>query len=308
MDAPHIGLVGLGRMGRGLGGRLKSAGIDVSGFDPSPEARASAAEDGIEVSETIEGLVERIPRPRHIWVMVPAGEATESTVDRLGVLLDRGDSIVEGGNSDYRDSMRLQERLARRGVAMLDVGTSGGILGQQAGFALMIGGRDEDIESWKQVFEVVAPRPDLGWAHVGGPGAGHYAKMVHNAIEYGIMQAYGEGVALLSAAGEPGVDVAAATRAWRHGSIISSTLMDLTAAIVADGDLEHVRPHIDDSGLGRLAVATAVERGIALPIITQSLIERIRSRDEDGLSARVLAALRGRFGGHTVHKTDTDQA
>ncbi len=308
MDELHIGLVGLGRMGRGLGGRLHRAGIRVTGVDPSAEAREEAGNVGIDVSDTIETLVERIPRPRMVWVMVPAGEATLAAMTRLAHLLDRGDRVIEGGNSDYRDSVRLHEQLAQRGIAMLDVGTSGGILGQEAGFALMIGGSDRDVEAWRPVFETVAPGPDRGWAHVGGPGAGHYAKMVHNAIEYGLMQAYGEGVALLHAAGDLDVDVTEAARAWRHGSIISSTLMDLTAAILADGELDRVRPRVDDSGLGRLAVQTAVERGVAMPVITQALIERIRSRDDEGLSARLLAAMRGRFGGHAVPTADPDPA
>ena len=288
-------------MGCGLGGRLRRAGFDVTGFDPLPVARLAAEIAGMNSVASIEELVFALSPGRMIWVMVPAGSVTETAFTTLAGLLEAGDSVVEGGNSDYRDSMRRHDLLARKGVGMLDVGTSGGILGPERGYSLMIGGTPSEIARWQPVFEVLAPAADRGWAHVGPSGAGHFAKMVHNAIEYGAMQAYAEGIALLSSRGDPHVDVAAATRAWRHGSIISSTLMDLTASIVADGGLDKVSPRVDDSGHGRLAVQTAIERGVAMPVITQSLIERISSRDTEGLSARLLAAMRGRFGGHKVH-------
>jgi 6-phosphogluconate dehydrogenase len=306
MDASQIGLIGLGRMGCGLGGRLRRAGLSVTGFDPSPDARQEAAEADIDTVGSIEALVERIPHPRRIWCMVPAGHATESTMTRLSELLEPGDSVVEGGNSDYRDSVHRHELFASRGIAMLDVGTSGGILGSETGYSLMIGGSVADAGPWRPVFEALAPGPDRGWAHVGGAGAGHFTKMVHNAIEYGLMEAYAEGVALLRSEGTPEVDALEATRAWRHGSIISSTLMDLTASILDENALERVLPRVEDSGLGRLAVNTAVDRGVPLPVITQALIERIRSRDEQGFAARLLAAMRGRFGGHAVPGLDAD--
>ncbi len=301
----HLLLVGLGRMGCGLGARLSRAGHTVTGFDPAPEARLAAEIAGISTAFTLEDLVGSTGAgERRVWVMVPAGTVTEQTVAALADLLGPGDSVVEGGNSDYRDSMRRHDLFAAKGVGMLDVGTSGGVLGAEKGYSLMIGGAEALVEAWRPVFEALAPSPLEGWAHVGPSGAGHFAKMVHNAIEYGLMQAYAEGITLLSSGGNPTVDVAAATRAWRHGSIVSSTLMDLTAGIVAEGGLERVRPYVDDSGHGRLAVETAIERGVAMPVITQSLIARIQSRDQSSLAARLLAAMRGRFGGHAVHKAD----
>lgn len=292
-------------MGCGLGARLSRAGHRVTGFDPAPEARLAAEIAGITTAFTLEDLVGSTGAgERRLWVMVPAGAVTEQTVTALADLLSPGDSVVEGGNSDYRDSMRRHELFAAKGVGMLDVGTSGGVLGAEKGYSLMIGGPLALVETWRPLFEALAPSPLEGWAHVGPSGAGHFAKMVHNAIEYGLMQAYAEGITLLSSGGNPTVDVAAATRAWRHGSIVSSTLMDLTAGIVAEGGLERVRPYVDDSGHGRLAVETAIERGVAMPVITQSLIARIQSRDQSSLAARLLAAMRGRFGGHAVHKAD----
>ncbi|MBO6574498.1 MAG: decarboxylating 6-phosphogluconate dehydrogenase [Rhodothermales bacterium] len=286
-----MGLVGLGRMGAGMARRLRRAGHQVTGYDPSSEASVAS----------LAALVDALPAPRHIWVMVPAGAPTRESLDELARLLGSGDHLVDGGNSHYVEAAPRAARLAEQGVDMLDVGTSGGVLGEEHGYSLMVGGSEQGVAAWRPVLEALAPSPEKGWAHVGASGAGHFAKMIHNGIEYGMMQAIAEGVAVMQADGEPRVDVPAALHAWRSGSIVSSMLLDLTEEILgANPALSGVGHEVADSGEGRWAVAAAIERDVAAPVITQALLERLRSRDEARFADRLLAAMRGGFGGHHV--------
>lgn len=298
----QVGIVGLGRMGSGIADRLIRAGFDVHGYDPHDAAGDDV--QGLRREESLVDLVRALKAPRRIWVMAPAGRATTGVIDVLCDLLERGDSLVDGGNSHYPDAIATARRFESAGIEFLDVGTSGGIGGRERGYSLMVGGTPQAVSEWSEVFRSLAPTPDTGWAHVGPSGAGHFAKMIHNGIEYGMMQAMAEGVAVLAAEGSPEVDLQAALRAWQDGSIITSALLDVLVRVVADNpDLEGIAPRVADSGEGRWAVAAALERNVSAPVITQALLERLRSRDDGRMADRVLAALRGGFGGHDVPKS-----
>ncbi len=297
----QIGMIGLGRMGANMAARLERGGHDVVAYDRSPDASSRATTTGATAAASLDDLVHRLRPPRAAWVMVPAGEPTEATVTALGERLSPGDVVVDGGNSNYKDSMRRAAALARRGVHFLDVGTSGGIWGLAEGYSLMIGGDAESAAKLRPIFETLAPAPDRGWAHVGPSGAGHFVKMVHNGIEYGLMEAYAEGFSILRHKTELELDLAAIAELWRHGSVVRSWLLDLTArALAEDPTLKDVAPYVSDSGEGRWTVSEAVDLDVPAPVITLALIQRLRSRDEESFADRLLAALRNQFGGHAV--------
>jgi 6-phosphogluconate dehydrogenase len=296
----EIGFVGLGRMGGNMALRLVQHGHTVLGYDPAPPARAAAQEAGGRVEGSLTDLTKTLARPRVVWVMVPAGEPTESVIRELTGLLEPGDTIVDGGNTHYKDDVRRAAELGPRGLGYLDVGVSGGIWGRELGYCLMVGGEPAVVRRLTPVFEVLAPAH--GWLHVGAVGAGHYVKMIHNGIEYGLMQAYAEGLELMSAS-DYGLDLAAIARLWNRGSVVRSWLLELTADVLAaDPKLTGVRAWVDDSGEGRWTVEDAVEKAVPAPAITAALFARFRSRRENSFADRLLAALRRAFGGHAVRR------
>jgi 6-phosphogluconate dehydrogenase len=287
-----IGMVGLGRMGAGMAARLRDAGHEVVGHDPSQPSSQAAS-----LAELVGALVS----PRLVWSMVPAGDATESVIAGLAPLLGPGDIVVDGGNSHYRESMRRATRLAERGVAFLDAGVSGGVWGREHGYCLMVGGTASAFRVAEPVFAALA-EPG-GYAHVGPIGAGHYVKMIHNGVEYALLQAYAEGFAMLEAYDDD-LDLRRIASLWNSGSVVRSWLLELAErAFAADPALEGLRGYVDDSGEGRWTVQDAVERGVPAGVIAQSLFARFTSRDDNSFAMRVIAALRGEFGGHTVQRS-----
>ena len=287
----QLGIVGLGRMGAAMRERLRRGGHEVTGFDLNAEVSDVAS---------LHELVDGLDAPRVVWLMAPAGEATEALVAELAALLGAGDILVDGGNSLYKDSIRRGEMVAERGIRFLDAGVSGGIWGLENGFCVMVGG-DRDA------FEVVEPAiatlaPEDGYLHVGPGGAGHYVKMIHNGIEYGLMQAYAEGFDLLRAYDED-LELAGIAELWQHGSVVRSWLLELAGRALADDPgLDRLQPYVEDSGEGRWTAIEAVERGVPASVITGSLFARFASRDEGSFGLRMLAALRQQFGGHAVRE------
>ena len=299
----QIGMVGLGRMGGNMARRLLRAGHRVVGYDPDPRAVKALADEGVAPASSLEELVSLLEAPRAVWMMVPAGDPTEDTIRRLSELLSPGDVLVDGGNSYYRDTLRRAGFLRERGIRFLDVGTSGGIWGLKDGYCLMVGGDRSAYEALLPVFRALAPSPDRGHAYLGPAGAGHFAKMVHNGVEYALMQAYAEGFELLRAKEEFSYDLAQVAEVWRHGSVIRSWLLDLCAAIFRHSpDLEELEAYVEDSGEGRWTVQESVDLAVPVPVIALSLFVRFRSRQASPLSARLLSALRHRFGGHPVRR------
>lgn len=300
-----IGMIGLGRMGANMAARLVRGGHRVVAFDLSAEARDKAASQGMEAAESLEKLAAALPAPRVVWLMVPAGEATEKTLGDLVPKLGRGDIVIDGGNSNYRDSQRRAAALAQEGLRFVDVGTSGGIWGLSEGYCLMAGGGKEDVARLRPALETLAPAKDRGWAHVGPAGAGHFVKMVHNGIEYGLMQAYAEGFELMQRKEDLALDLAAIAELWRHGSVVRSWLLDLTAdALKENRTLSGIAAYVPDSGEGRWTVQEALDLGCSLPVITLALQNRFRSRSEAPFADKLLAAMRNQFGGHAVKRED----
>jgi 6-phosphogluconate dehydrogenase len=298
-----LGMIGLGKMGANMAQRLIGGGHRVVGFDPMPEARKKHEDNGGESASTLDALVKQLPSPRTVWMMVPAGKITDSTVDTLGTLLGAGDTIVDGGNSNYKDTLRRSSALAGKHIAYVDCGTSGGVWGLEQGYSMMIGGDVDVVERLRPVFETLAPGKDQGWGRVGPVGAGHFTKMVHNGIEYGMMQAYAEGFSILGHKEEFALDLHQVAEIWRYGSVVRSWLLDLTSdALGKNPKLDGIAPYVDDSGEGRWTVAEAIDLNVPAPIITQALIERLRSRDSDSFSDKLLAAMRNEFGGHAIKK------
>jgi 6-phosphogluconate dehydrogenase len=294
-------MIGLGKMGLNMALRLVRGGHRVAAFDVNAEAVRAAAAAGAEGIFTLDELTAALAPPRAVWVMVPAGEITEETIHELSWRLAAGDTIVDGGNSWYRDSVRRAAALQERGLNFVDAGTSGGIWGLAEGYSLMIGGDEPAVARLRPVFETLAPAPDRGWGRVGPGGAGHFAKMVHNGIEYGLMQAYAEGFSLLARKTEFGFDLPQVAEIWRHGSVVRSWLLDLTArALAGNPRLEGIASRVADSGEGRWTVQEAVELGCPLPVITLALQNRFRSREDDPFGDRLLSALRNQFGGHAA--------
>jgi 6-phosphogluconate dehydrogenase len=293
-----IGFVGLGRMGLNMTIRLARAGHRVVAWNRSPDKVEEAKSHGAAGAATLEALVAALRAPRAIWAMIPAGKPVDDLLDTLLPRLARGDLVVDGGNSNYRDSKRRAERLKPSGIEFVDAGVSGGIWGLEKGYCMMLGGRADAVARLRPALDSLAPRD--GWRHVGAPGAGHFSKMIHNGIEYGMMQAYAEGFELLRAS-DYGYDLEAIAHLWNQGSVVRSWLLELAErAFGKDPDLSKIRAYVEDSGEGRWTVLEAVERGVPAPVLALSLFRRFRSRQEDSFSDRVLAALRAEFGGHAV--------
>ncbi|HEY4999556.1 MAG TPA: decarboxylating 6-phosphogluconate dehydrogenase, partial [Usitatibacter sp.] len=293
----QLGMIGLGRMGASMAQRLMRGGHRLAVFDPKPEARKSLEANGADSAESLAALVAKLPAPRVLWLMVPAGEITESTLSSLLVLLAAGDTVVDGGNSNYKDTMRRAATFAERKIDYIDCGTSGGVWGLAEGYSMMIGGDARAVERLRPLFETLAPARDRGWGRVGPVGSGHFAKMVHNGIEYGLMQAYAEGFSIMKHKTELGLDLHQVAEIWRHGSVVRSWLLDLTAAALEKNpDMSGIAPYVDDSGEGRWTVAEAIDLDVPAPVITLSLLERLRSRDGDSYSDKLLAAMRNEFG------------
>ncbi len=301
----EIGMIGLGRMGGNMAHRLLNAGHRVLTYDRDQAAVAASQDLGAVGLASLEHLVAGLTVPRAVWVMVPAGQPTEGAIEDLVPLLQAGDVVLDGGNSFYKDSMRRAEKLASHGIDFIDVGTSGGIWGLTDGYALMVGGPDAAVKRLEPIFYSLAPASDKGYAHVGPSGAGHFVKMVHNGIEYGLMQAYAEGFELLAAKEEFNLDLSKIAESWRSGSVVRSWLLDLTAAALKEEPgLDSLQAYVDDSGEGRWTVQESVDLGVPIPVITLSLQQRFRSRQDQPFSGRLLAALRNQFGGHAVRRTE----
>jgi 6-phosphogluconate dehydrogenase len=302
----QIGLIGLGKMGGAILERLTRGGHDVVGFDIGEDAAARCVAAGGVAAASLPEVVERLAVPRCVWVMLPAGDPTAETIRTLSTVLAAEDIIVDGGNSHYGEAVRRSAELTLSSIHFLDVGTSGGVRGGTDGFSMMIGGPQEVVERLRPVFETLAPAPDRGWGRVGPAGAGHFVKMVHNGIEYGAMQAFAEGLAILEAKEDFALDLEQVTRIWQHGSVVRSWLLDLVVeAIAEDPKLDRIAPVVADSGEGRWTVQESVDLGVAAPVLAQALFTRFKSRDDVGFSERLLAALRNRFGGHDVQSADT---
>ncbi|MEE8518166.1 MAG: decarboxylating 6-phosphogluconate dehydrogenase [Dehalococcoidia bacterium] len=298
-----IGMVGMGRMGGNMAERLRLGGHRVVAYDRDPDARAASTKRGLTVVDTVEHLAEELRAPRVVWVMVPSGNPTEGTIAALSEVLEPGDVLVDGGNSNYKDSMRRGAELQHKGIGMVDAGVSGGIWGLAEGYCLMVGGDDDAVAKVLPAFRTLAPTDDTGYAHVGPLGAGHFVKMVHNGIEYGLMQAYAEGFELMRAKSLLDLDLSQIAEVWRHGSVVRSWLLDLTAsALQEDSDLASIQPWVEDSGEGRWTVEESVELAVPLPVISMALQARFRSRQEDAFGFKLLAAMRNQFGGHAVKR------
>jgi len=298
----QIGMVGLGRMGANMARRLARGGVEVIGFDPDADARAAlAAEAGCSTADNMEALIHALPAPRTVWLMVPAGEPTEETLAALAPRLLAEDVIVDGGNAFYKDSVRRAVELASYGVRFVDCGVSGGVWGLEYGYGLMFGGSPGAARAIEPFVKLLAPAPDRGWLHCGPSGSGHFVKMIHNGVEYGMMQALAEGFALMKGKAEFGLDVAAIAEMWRHGSVVRSWLLDLTAEFLRDDvDLASIAPYVADSGEGRWTVAEAIEQGIPAPVLSLALLMRFASQGKGEYADRVLAMMRKGFGGHKV--------
>ncbi|MEA2434819.1 MAG: 6-phosphogluconate dehydrogenase [Actinomycetota bacterium] len=295
-------MVGLGRMGANMTTRLLRGEHAVVAFDLNPEAVAKVADEGATGASSLRDLVDKMATPRAIWLMLPAGEITQSTIDELEGLLKPGDTIVDGGNSRYTDSVTRATQLFKRGISFIDAGVSGGIWGLEEGFCLMVGADPEEFARLEPIFKTLAPED--GYARVGPPGAGHFTKMVHNGIEYGLMQAYGEGFELLRSS-DFDLDLGQIAEVWRRGSVVRSWLLDLAArALAADPELSELSDEVDDSGEGRWTIETAIDNAVPVPTIALSLFARFASRQDESFSNKLIAALRKEFGGHAVHPRD----
>jgi 6-phosphogluconate dehydrogenase len=301
----RLAMIGLGKMGGNMVRRLRQGGIEVVGFDRSAEAvKQLASESGMIAASLVEDAVAKLSSPRIVWLMLPSGEPTEQQIRALAPLLSKGDIVVDGGNSNYHDSQRRGVWLAERGIGFMDSGTSGGIWGLENGYCLMVGATPEVAKTMTPILQALAPAADRGWAHVGPVGSGHFTKMIHNGIEYGMMQAFAEGLKLLRGKEEFNLDLAQITELWRHSSVVRSWLLDLTAeALQGDQKLEGIAPYVSDSGEGRWTVIEAVEQGVAAPVLTLALQMRFASQDETGYSYRLLSTMRNAFGGHAVKQT-----
>ncbi len=297
----ELAMIGLGKMGLNMSTRLVQGGHRVVGFAQTPTDVKAAEEMGVVGTGTLQEAVDKLNSPRIIWLMIPAGNPTFETVDDLTKMLSKGDIVIDGGNSYYKDSIKHAEMLAAKGIEFVDCGTSGGIWGLKEGYSMMIGGKQEVVEFLRPIFETLAPAPDKGWGYVGPHGAGHYVKMIHNGIEYGMMQAFAEGFSIMKAKEEFNIDLEKVSKIWQYGSVVRSWLLDLAArALKQDPGLADIKPWVADSGEGRWTVFESIDLNVPAPIITLSLQTRIASRDDENFTARMLAALRNQFGGHAV--------
>ena len=300
-ETMELGMVGLGKMGANMTRRLLAGGHNMVVHDRNAEAMDAAAD--ATPTESLEDLASRLAAPRAVWVMVPSGEPTEQTIAHLSNILEPGDTIIDGGNSNYKETVRRARSLAEKDLHFVDVGTSGGIWGVTEGYSMMVGGEEAAVGRLSSIFETLAPAPDRGWGHVGPGGAGHFVKMVHNGIEYGLMQAYAEGFELMGRKAEFGLDLHQVAEIWQYGSVVRSWLLDLAASALAeDPTLEEISPYVADSGEGRWTVAEAIEVGCAIPVITAALQQRFRSQAAESFGDKLLSALRNQFGGHNLER------
>lgn len=298
----EMGMVGLGRMGANMTRRLARAGVTVLAHDAQASARkALVAENSVTLCDELHALVSQLKAPRIVWLMLPAGDVTETTITRLAASLQPGDMIVDGGNANYRDSKRRAETLATQQIEFVDAGVSGGIWGLQNGYAIMFGGSPNAAARVAPIIQKLAPSPTDGWLHCGPAGSGHFVKMVHNGIEYGMMQAMAEGFALMEAKSEFNLDIAKIAEMWRHGSVVRSWLLDLTAEFLdKDKTLTNIKPHVADSGEGRWTALEAIELGVPAPVMSLALMARFASQGNDDFTSKLLAMMRAGFGGHAV--------
>ncbi len=299
----EIGLVGLGRMGANMARRLSRAGHKLAVYNRTPDVAYRLAEEerNLRAADSFESLVASLPAPRIVWLMLPAGDVTEVAMQALATLMSPGDLLVNGANAYYQDSMRHAQELAARGIEFVDAGVSGGVWGLENGYALMVGGAPQSVARLRPLVEALAPAPDKGWVHCGPAGSGHFAKMVHNGIEYGMMQALAEGLALMKSKSEFDFDLAEVSEAWRHGSVVRSWLLDLTAEVLKqDQDLAHIQPYVADSGEGRWTALEAINQRVPAPVMSLALMMRYASQGNNDYPARLLAMMRNAFGGHKV--------
>ena len=299
-----LGMVGLGKMGANMTTRLIKGGHDVVVTDLNLEAVKQASAGGAIASDSLRDLVKKLDAPRIVWVMVPSGDPTENTVMALSDFVDQGDVIIDGGNSNYKDTVRRGEILSEKGIHFVDVGTSGGVWGLKEGYSMMIGGDQDTVTSLTPIFETLAPSASTGWGYVGPGGSGHFVKMIHNGIEYGMMQAFAEGFAIMKKKEQFDLDLAEISRIWLHGSVVRSWLLDLIHdALNADQELHNIAPYVPDSGEGRWTVFESIDLNVSAPVIVTALQERIRSRDEDSYTDKLLSVMRNQFGGHAIKKS-----
>lgn len=305
----EIAMIGLGKMGSNMATRLLRDDHKVYAYDINEEPIKSAEEKGAVGIRSLDEIPEKMQAPRAVWVMVPAGDPTETTINKLGEILAEGDIIVDGGNSNYKDTLRRGDLLADKGVHYVDVGTSGGVWGLEEGYSMMVGGSREAVDQLRPALKTLAPGPEQGWGHVGPVGSGHFVKMIHNGIEYGIMQAYAEGFEILKEKGQFDLDLHQISQIWRFGSVIRSWLLDLIGnALENDQTLADIAPWVSDSGEGRWTVFEAIDLDVPAPVITLALQARLTSRDDNPYQYRLLAAMRNQFGGHAVKKDGGDEA
>jgi 6-phosphogluconate dehydrogenase len=301
----ELGMIGLGKMGANMSERLVRGGHRVMGFDLNPESVQAVVDVGAEGAGSLEDLVAALPSPRIVWIMVPSGRPVDATIEALLPHLAPGDIVIDGGNSNFKDTQRRAEQCRAADHHFIDVGTSGGIWGLTEGYSMMVGGDEAVVEQLRPIFETLAPAPDRGWGRTGPSGAGHYVKMIHNGIEYGLMQAYAEGFALMHAKEEFGLDLAQIAEIWQDGSVVRSWLLDLTASAIAENPkMDGIAPYVPDSGEGRWTVFEAIDLDVAAPVITLSLMRRIGSRDEVEYTDRLLSAMRNQFGGHAIKREE----
>ena len=299
----QLGLIGLGKMGGFMAERIHNAGHEVVGFDFSAEAVAKLAATGNVGSSSLADLVSKLQAPRAVWMMVPSGKPVDDTIAALEGLLSPGDIIIDGGNSNYKDTIRRHGEVTAKGFQYVDCGTSGGVWGLKEGYSMMIGGDKEPVEHLRPIWEALAPVPDKGWGHVGPSGAGHFVKMVHNGIEYGMMQSYAEGFTIMEKKEVLDLNLPQIAKIWQYGSVVRSWLLDLTAdALEKNPTLEGLEAYVADSGEGRWTVFEAIDLNVSAPVITESLIRRIRSREENNFTDRMISIQRNAFGGHAVKK------
>ena len=299
----QLGLIGLGKMGGNMAERLRLAGHQVVGFDFNADAVAKLTASGNVGASTLEEMAGKLEGRKAIWIMVPQGKPVDDTIAKLEPLLNPGDILIDGGNSNYKDTMRRHDEIAKKHFNFVDCGTSGGIWGLKEGYSMMIGGDKEPVEYLRPIFEALAPAKDQGWGHVGPGGAGHFVKMVHNGIEYGMMQAYAEGFTIMESKKELGLDLTQIAQIWRYGSVVRSWLLDLAAdALTMNPTLDGLEAFVEDSGEGRWTVMEAIDLNVSAPVITESLMRRIRSREQNNFTDRMLAVMRNEFGGHAVKK------
>jgi 6-phosphogluconate dehydrogenase len=299
----QLGLIGLGKMGGFMAERLRLGGHQVVGFDFNPDAVKKLTASGNVGVSTLQELAVKLEGRKAIWIMVPQGKPVDDTIAKLEPLLNPGDILIDGGNSNYKDSMKRHKEITAKGFQFVDVGTSGGVWGLKEGYSMMIGGDDEPVEYLRPIFETLAPAADKGWGHVGPGGSGHFVKMIHNGIEYGMMQAYAEGFTIMETKKELGLDLTQISQIWRYGSVVRSWLLDLAAdALAKNPKLEGLEAFVEDSGEGRWTVMEAIDLNVSAPVITESLMRRIRSREENNFTDRMLAVMRNEFGGHAVKK------